>query len=46
MVKEDKKRVLVTLSEDKAEQFEKISKEKGLSKSALVTLWIAEETEK
>ncbi len=46
MVKEDKKRVLVTLSEDKAEQFEQISKEKGLSKSALVTLWIAEETEK
>ncbi|HEL1068465.1 TPA: ribbon-helix-helix protein, CopG family [Streptococcus equi subsp. zooepidemicus] len=39
---EEKKRVLVTLSKEKAEQFEELAKELGLSKSALMTLWINE----
>lgn len=44
MAAEDKKRVLVTLSFDKAEAFEKLAKEMGISKSALLTLWISEKT--
>lgn len=40
MVSEDKKRVLITMSKEVAEQFENLSKEQGLSKSALVTLWV------
>lgn len=43
---EDKKRVLLTLSMDKAEELEKLSKEMGISKSALVSLWIAENAKK
>ena len=43
---EEKKRVLLTLSLDKAEELETISKEMGISKSALVSLWIAENSRK
>ena len=43
---EEKKRVLLTLSLDKAEDLETISKEMGISKSALVSLWIAENSRK
>ncbi len=42
MAAEDKKRVLVTLSLDKVEDFERLAKEMGISKSALLTLWISE----
>ena len=43
---EEKKRVLLTLSLDKAEELETISKYMGISKSALVSLWIAENSRK
>lgn len=42
MAAEDKKRVLVTLSLDKAEDFERLAKKMGINKSALLTLWISE----
>lgn len=42
MVKEEKKRVLLSLAPDKANELEKIAKELGISKSAVVSLWIAE----
>lgn len=44
MASEDKKRVLVTLPLEKAEVFEKLAKELGISKSALLALWISEKT--
>ncbi|MCC9871631.1 transcriptional regulator [Streptococcus agalactiae] len=44
MASEDKKRVLVTLPLEKAEVFEKLAKELGVSKSALLALWISEKT--
>lgn len=40
MIKNNKKRVLVTLSNNTAEKFEKMSKVRGLSKTELVSLWI------
>lgn len=41
-VSDDKKRVMVTLSNDIAKSLDEISKNMGLSKSALVTFWINE----
>jgi len=40
MVKDDKKRVMVTLSKEVADKFERIAKQMGLSKSGLVTVWV------
>lgn len=43
MSKEDeKKRVMITLNQEVFEKIESISKETGLSKSALITMWINE----
>lgn len=41
--KDEKKRVMITLSKDVFEKIESMSKETGLSKSALITLWINEQ---
>lgn len=41
--KNEKKRVMITLTEDVFEKIENLSKETGLSKSALITLWINQE---
>lgn len=38
----EKKRVMITLNNEVFEKIEKISKETGLSKSALITIWINE----
>lgn len=35
----NKKRVVVTLTEEVAEEFNEIAKKMGLSKSGLVTVW-------
>ncbi|ULG73168.1 ribbon-helix-helix protein, CopG family [Macrococcus brunensis] len=40
--KDEKKRIMITLSKDIFEEIEKISKKTGLSKSALITLWVNE----
>lgn len=40
MAEDEKKRVMVTLSKDVADEFERIAKQMGLSKSGLVTVWI------
>lgn len=42
LVKIGKKRIQITLSESQLEKLEKISKEKGLSKSVVVSLAIDE----
>ncbi|MFK4879569.1 transcriptional regulator [Lactococcus petauri] len=42
MVAEDKKRVMITLSKDVADKLEDIAKQKGLSKSGLITTWVNE----
>lgn len=39
---DEKKRVMVTLSNDIAKDFDEIAKKMGLSKSALITLWVNE----
>lgn len=39
---DEKKRVMVTLTSDIAKNLDEIAKNMGLSKSALVTLWINE----
>jgi len=39
-VKEDKKRVMISLSNDVFLELEKMAKKTGLSKSALITMWI------
>lgn len=41
--KNEKKRVMITLTEDVFKKIEDLSKETGLSKSALITLWINQE---
>ena len=41
-VSDEKKRVMVTLNSEIAKNFDDIAKKKGLSKSALITLWINE----
>lgn len=40
MISDDKKRVMVTLSADNAKKLNILAKEIGLSKSALITMWI------
>jgi len=40
MVADDKKRIMVTLSNDVAKELEILAKKMGLSKSALLTLWV------
>lgn len=39
---DEKKRVMVTLNSEIAKDFDDIAKKMGLSKSALITLWINE----
>lgn len=41
-----KKRIMISLSEERAEEFEKLVRESGLTKSTLVTTWILKEIEK
>lgn len=41
--KKKKKRVMITLNNDVFEKLERLSKETGLSKSSLITLWINEQ---
>ncbi|MBY5006717.1 transcriptional regulator [Streptococcus suis] len=41
-----KKRIVISLSEERAEEFEKLVRESGLTKSTLVTTWILKEIEK
>ncbi|MDN6292364.1 transcriptional regulator [Staphylococcus casei] len=38
----EKKRIMISLSQEVFEKIEDISKETGLSKSALITMWINE----
>lgn len=40
MVSDDKKRVMVTLNKEIAVDFDELAKSMGISKSALVTIWI------
>ncbi|TFI09385.1 transcriptional regulator [Thiopseudomonas sp. 4R-3cl] len=40
MSNDEKKRVMVTLSKEVADKFDKIAKQMGLSKSGLVTVWV------
>ncbi|MDQ8329267.1 CopG family transcriptional regulator [Enterococcus faecium] len=42
MVSNDKKRVMLTLTKEVADDLEKKAKSMGLSKSALITSWINE----
>ena len=42
LVSTDKKRVMVTLSKEVADNFDEIAKKMGLSKSTLITLWVNE----
>ena len=37
---EEKKRIMISLSSENAELLAKMAREMGLSKSALVTIWI------
>lgn len=41
MASNEKKRILLTLTLDKAEKLERIAKNMGISKSAVVSLWVA-----
>ena len=41
-----KKRIVISLSDERAEEFEKLVRESGLTKSGLVTTWILKEIEK
>lgn len=40
MVADDKKRVTLTLSRENLKKMEEIARKAGLSKSALITMWI------
>lgn len=40
MSEDKKKRVMVTLSKEVADDFDEIAKQMGLSKSGLVTVWV------
>lgn len=40
-----KKRIVISLSDERAEEFEKLVRESGLTKSGLVTTWILKEIE-
>ena len=40
--KQEKKRIMITLNQEVFEKIEVLSKETGLSKSALITMWVNE----
>ena len=42
MSRDEKKRVMVTLSKEVADDFDELAKKVGLSKSGLVTIWVNE----
>src|SRR5699024_11179639 len=42
MSRDEKKRVMVTLSKEVADDFDELAKKMGLSKSGLVTIWVNE----
>ena len=41
--KQEKKRIMITLNKEVFEKIEVLSKETGLSKSALITMWVNEQ---
>ena len=41
--KQEKKRIMTTLNQEVFEKIEVLSKETGLSKSALITMWVNEQ---
>lgn len=41
--KHEKKRIMITLNQEVFEKIEVLSKETGLSKSALITMWVNEQ---
>lgn len=41
--KQEKKRIMITLNQEVFEKIEALSKETGLSKSALITMWVNEQ---
>ena len=41
--KQEKKRIMITLNQEVFEKIEVLSKETGLSKSALITMWVNEQ---
>lgn len=40
MVRDEKKRIMVTLTKEVSDALEEIAKQSGLSKSGLVTTWV------
>ena len=46
MSRDEKKRVMVTLSKEVADDFDELAKKMGLSKSGLVTIWVNENKKK
>ena len=40
MISNEKKRVVVTLTKEVADNLDKIAKQMGLSKSGLITIWV------
>nr|CRY96594.1 hypothetical protein [uncultured prokaryote] len=43
--KQEKKRIMITLNQEVFEKIEVLSKETGLSKSALITMWVNQQKE-
>lgn len=43
--KQEKKRIMITLNQEVFEKMEVLSKETGLSKSALITMWVNQQKE-
>lgn len=41
--KQEKKRIMISLNQEVFEKIEVLSKETGLSKSALITMWVNEQ---
>lgn len=41
--KQEKKRIMITLNQEVFQKIEVLSKETGLSKSALITMWVNEQ---
>lgn len=41
--KQEKKRIMITLNQEVFEKIEVLSKETGLSKSSLITMWVNEQ---
>ncbi|GAB6718929.1 hypothetical protein BOVMAS07_19700 [Streptococcus uberis] len=42
----ERKRITISLSDEKAEEFERLVEKSGLTKSGLVTTWIQKEIKK